>query len=192
MSTRRRSHYVLAVGQHDPAEHGDQIGLGVEYRGLPGRNLVFLRHDHIAACFQSLDRGAAGGTRRRRLQRRRRFGRALRAQRRLRTGRVKRDQDLRRHSRVALYKLHIAGEGRLLFLVAHLKRSRLDPDRLVPVLRKPLHGVRDRTLRSGPVAGTKDEGKDDRRRRMCDAMVEIAGHSDKMFGHAFIVTKKSI
>jgi hypothetical protein len=46
--------YVVALGEYGPAEHRDQIGLGVEYCSLPGHNLVFLRHYYIAACFALL------------------------------------------------------------------------------------------------------------------------------------------
>src|SRR6476469_8556863 len=47
--------HVLALGQYDTAEHGDQIGLGIEHGGLAGHDLVLLRHDHAAARLQPLD-----------------------------------------------------------------------------------------------------------------------------------------
>ena len=54
--------HVLALGQDHPAEHGDEIGLGVEHRGLPGDDLILLGHHHIAFGFQPLDRGGSART----------------------------------------------------------------------------------------------------------------------------------
>ena len=47
----------------------------------------------------------------------------------------------RGHGGVALHDLHIAGEGRFLFLVAHFERRRLDLNRLVAVLRRAMHRI---------------------------------------------------
>ena len=65
---------------------------------------------------------------------------------------IKYHQCLRRHGGVALHHLHIAGESRFLFLVAHLKRGGFDLDRLVAVLRETLHRIGHaghRALRAG-------------------------------------------
>ena len=64
MSTISRSPrtHVLALGQHDAAEHGDQVGPGVEHRGFAGHHLVLLGHHDIALGFEPADRRTAAGT----------------------------------------------------------------------------------------------------------------------------------
>ena len=53
------------------AEHGDEVGLGVEHRGLAGHHLVLLGDDHVASRLQPPDRRTAAGTGGRGLHRRR-------------------------------------------------------------------------------------------------------------------------
>src|SRR3981189_1386864 len=137
MSTSRRSprRTFLPWGiTTPPARHGDEVGAGIEDRTLAGHDLVFLRNDDAALGFQLADRRTAAGSRRRGLHRRRL--RCLGVGGRRRAGIVKHHQRLCRHGGVALHHLHIAGECRFLFLVAHLERRGLDLDRLVAVLRK--------------------------------------------------------
>src|SRR5229473_5682049 len=69
-------------------------------------------------------------------------------------------QDLGRHGGVTLHHLHIAGESRFLFLVAHLERGGFDLDRLVAILRKSLHGIGHALHRA---LGTGFTGGDHRR-----------------------------
>eukprot|EP01035_Chromulina_nebulosa_P035838 gene35837-48192_t len=61
---------VLGLGQHHAAGHGDQVGLGVEHRGLAGDHLVLLGHGYATAGLQPADRRAAARTRGGRLDRR--------------------------------------------------------------------------------------------------------------------------
>ena len=62
--------HVLALGQHHAAGHGDEVGLGVEDRGLAGHDLVLLRDDDTALGLQPADRRTAARTGGRRLHRR--------------------------------------------------------------------------------------------------------------------------
>ena len=48
--------HVLALGQHHATRHGDEVGLGVEYRRLPGHHLILLRDDDGTLRFQPADR----------------------------------------------------------------------------------------------------------------------------------------
>src|SRR3954452_1605018 len=161
--------HVLALGQHDPAHHGDEVGPRIEDSGLAGHDLVLLRNHHRAFGFQPADRRAAAGPGGCRLHRpgfrslrRGRRRRGGRRRRRSRAGIVEHDKRLRGHGGVALHDLHISGEGRLLFLVAHFERRRLDLNRLVAVLRKALHRVRHArhgALRQGVTGGDQRERK---------------------------------
>src|SRR3954469_5041432 len=61
--------HVLALGQHHPARHGDEIGPRVEDRGLTGHHLILLRHHDGPSGFQSADRRTAARPWGRRLHR---------------------------------------------------------------------------------------------------------------------------
>ena len=90
------------------------------------------------------------------------FGAAGAGVGRRRAGIVEHHQRFRGHGGVALHDLHIAGEGRFLFLVAHFERGRLDLNRLVAVLRKALHRIRHArhgALRQGVTGGDQRERK---------------------------------
>src|ERR1019366_8133633 len=84
---------------------------------------------------------------------------------------VEHHQRLGRHGGVALHHLHIAGECRFLFLVAHLERGGFDLYRLVAILRKALHGIGHalhRALRAGVTGGDHRECKSGRPGAMRD------------------------
>src|SRR6266851_275637 len=47
--------HVLALGQYDAAEHGDQVCPGIENGGFAGYDLILLGHDHAAFGLEALD-----------------------------------------------------------------------------------------------------------------------------------------
>jgi len=206
ISTSRRSprSTFFALGQDDPAKHGDQIGLGVEYRRLSGHDLILLGHDHIASRLQPLDRRTAAGTGSGGLHRGpiwpRLFelgdGAGVAGRRRRRF--VEHHQRLRRHGGVALHHLHIAREGRFLFSCrasrAWRRRSGLagrdfakNPcialgTPLTALLRASL-ATRDGRERDGQRTGTPRDAASRRERAQTRSAIEIisrvAGFGDR-------------
>src|SRR5438105_4244930 len=129
--------------------HGDEIGFGVEYRGRASHDLILLGHDDATFGFQPADRRTAAGADRGRFD--------------LDGTDVGYYESVRFHGGVALHHFYIAREGRLLLLIVHHQRRRFDLDRLVAVLREPLHGVGhalSRALSADPAGRRRDRQQD--------------------------------
>src|SRR5690606_38266734 len=101
--------------------------------GRAGHGLIILRHDDAATRLKTLDALAAARPRLRGFERA-----ALLRGLIARTAIVKHDKRFRFHHGVTLHDFHIAGEHRLLVLVAHFEAGGIDLDRLVAILGKAL------------------------------------------------------
>src|ERR1700722_7950637 len=132
---------VLALADHDIAGQRDGLGNQVVDAEIAAGVLILGDDGDAAARFDAPDILCAFGSCRRRGRFGVRFGVGrcvLRA-----AGLLLRDADLLAvehdqllafHRGIALHHLNVAGEGRLLLLVAHFQRRRFDLDRLVLVL----------------------------------------------------------
>src|SRR4029077_2420742 len=129
------AHHVGALREHDVADQRDAVALDVEHAAVAARSLVLLRHPHVALRLGALDLLAAGPA----SALLRGLGRALLRPDRRRVVFIEDHQRLALKDCLALRELDAAHEGRLLALVAHLQRIRLDLDRLVAIHLEALH-----------------------------------------------------